>query len=77
MRNRPIEVEVWARATATESAGAATMDVQADFEVEELLCQFEMEILINAGTIEGLNNFAIIEMASEDPLFDPSKGRGK
>ena len=46
----------------------------ADFDVEELLFHVEPQVLINAGTTRGLDNFAILQKASKDLLYEESMG---
>ena len=53
------------------------MDVENNFDVEELLSHVEPQVLLRAGTTRGLDNFAALQKASKDPLYEESKGCGK
>ena len=75
---QPIEVEEEQFVEVDETFDFHVEEEQCtDFDVEELLCHVEPQVLLNAGTTRGLDNFATIEKASKDLLFEESKGCSK
>jgi hypothetical protein len=48
-----------------------------DFDIQELLCHIEPQVLSSMGTQRGLDNMDILEKSSKELLYDESNGCGK
>jgi hypothetical protein len=70
-----VEVE---DASSDEEGDPTAMEMEDDFDVEEMLCHIEPQVVMGAGTmLRGLDNFKTLQDASKTLLYDESKGCGK